>query len=244
MDPAGIVTEHNGFIQVDGTNNIAELTAAIESLRSLPMAGCHEVLVITDSQYVVNGVTEWAPGWIRKGWKTADGKPVKNKDLWIRLMAEVQRRPVRFQWVRGHNGHPENERADELANAGLQLAGQPVSPPEMVRPAQQLNLDAALPTEIPARILEAVETARRELAAQLAQADDTRADQILVETATARMDSKLLASRQKGRGGWHTDRCRTAGLEAMLREHIDKGDMADVLNLAAMILVRREAGLP
>lgn len=115
----GTRTEHNGFIQVDGTNNIAELTAAIESLRLTPRGA--QVLLATDSQYVVNGVTIWVAGWEQKGWLTADKKPVKNKELWIQLMAEVRVRSVTMQWVRGHNGHPENERADALANAGLQL---------------------------------------------------------------------------------------------------------------------------
>jgi ribonuclease HI len=115
--PDGTRAEHFGFIHKRGTNNIAELTAVIESLRKTPVGA--EVQVVTDSQYVVKGVTEWVAGWERKGWRTADKSPVKNKELWIALMVEVRARHVSMQWVRGHNGHPENERADALANIGL-----------------------------------------------------------------------------------------------------------------------------
>lgn len=117
--PEGTISEHNGFIQKEGTNNIAELTAVIESLRKTPPGA--EVVVTTDSQYVVKGVNEWVVGWEERGWRTADKRPVKNKELWIALMAEVRARNVTMDWVRGHNGHPENERADALANAGLLL---------------------------------------------------------------------------------------------------------------------------
>lgn len=119
-DPAGNRTEHCGFIQNMGTNNIAELTAAIESLRRTPEGAT--VSICSDSQYVLKGLTEWLPGWKKKNWKTAAGKPVLNKELWIVLEQEAGRRTVTVEWVRGHNGHPENERADGLANAGLELA--------------------------------------------------------------------------------------------------------------------------
>jgi len=77
------------------------------------------VEVYTDSEYVRNGITEWLPNWKRRGWKTADRKPVKNVDLWQALDAAATRHEVRWHWVRGHAGHPENERADALANRGV-----------------------------------------------------------------------------------------------------------------------------
>jgi ribonuclease HI len=94
-----------------------ELTAAIRGLEAL--RGRHEVVITTDSQYVMKGITEWLPDWKRRGWKTAARKPVKNADLWQRLDELAQCHDVRWQWVRGHNGHPENERADQLANLGI-----------------------------------------------------------------------------------------------------------------------------
>jgi ribonuclease HI len=117
--PDGERTEHCGFIQKRGTNNIAELTAAIESLRRIPEGA--EVILCSDSQYTLKGLGEWLPGWIRKGWKTASGSPVLNQDLWKLLHREYLARKVRLEWVRGHNGHPENETADQLANRGLTL---------------------------------------------------------------------------------------------------------------------------
>ena len=104
------------------TNNRMELRAAIEGLRALTEP-C-EVDLWTDSQYVRNGITEWLPQWKKRGWKTADRKPVKNADLWVRLEQEIQRHDVAWHWVKGHAGHPGNERADELANLGIDdLAG-------------------------------------------------------------------------------------------------------------------------
>jgi ribonuclease HI len=100
------------------TNNRMELTAAIKALAALKRA-CH-VQLYTDSQYVRNGITEWLPQWKRRGWKTADRKPVKNADLWVALEAEIERHEVHWHWVKGHAGHPGNERADELANAGIE----------------------------------------------------------------------------------------------------------------------------
>ena len=99
------------------TNNRMELMAAIEALRSLRRR-CSVVLT-TDSQYVRNGITEWLPNWKRRGWKTAARKPVKNEDLWRELDEQVQRHDVQWKWVRGHTGHPGNERADQLANRGI-----------------------------------------------------------------------------------------------------------------------------
>ncbi len=118
QSPDGDRTEHFGFIQAMGTNNIAELTAAIESLRRIP-AGA-QVVLCSDSQYTLKGLGEWMPGWIKKGWRTATGSQVANKELWQALHKEYLARKVTLEWVRGHNGHPENELADRLANRGLQ----------------------------------------------------------------------------------------------------------------------------
>jgi ribonuclease HI len=101
----------------DTTNNRMELTAVIEALRALKRR-CR-VELYTDSQYVCNGITEWLPNWKRRGWKTADKKPVKNADLWHTLDELVQAHDVRWHWVRGHSGHAGNERADALANRGV-----------------------------------------------------------------------------------------------------------------------------
>jgi ribonuclease HI len=99
------------------TNNRMELMAAIRALEALKRP-CR-VRLFTDSQYLRNGITSWIKNWKRRGWRTAEGQPVKNQDLWQRLDAAVQRHEVRWQWVRGHSGHPENERADALARRGL-----------------------------------------------------------------------------------------------------------------------------
>jgi ribonuclease HI len=99
------------------TNNRMELTAAIEALDTLKRP-C-EVVMTTDSQYVKNGINQWITNWKKRGWKTADKKPVKNIDLWQRLDALVSRHNVKWHWVKGHSGHPENERADALANRGI-----------------------------------------------------------------------------------------------------------------------------
>jgi ribonuclease HI len=104
----------------DTTNNRMELMAVIEALASLKER-CH-VVAHTDSQYVKNGISEWMHNWIRRGWRTADNKPVKNVDLWKRLAAETARHDVEWRWVRGHAGDPGNERADELANRGVHEA--------------------------------------------------------------------------------------------------------------------------
>ncbi len=99
------------------TNNRMELMAAIQALEALkrPMT----VRLYTDSEYVKNGITQWIKGWKTRGWLTADRKPVKNVDLWQRLDEAAQRHDIQFLWVRGLAGHPENERADELARRGL-----------------------------------------------------------------------------------------------------------------------------
>ena len=99
------------------TNNRMELLAAITALETLGRPT--EITVVTDSAYVKNGVTSWMRGWKRNGWKTADRKPVKNEDLWRRLDEAQARHDVTWEWVKGHAGHPENERADELAREGM-----------------------------------------------------------------------------------------------------------------------------
>ncbi|MDA8382103.1 MAG: ribonuclease HI [Betaproteobacteria bacterium] len=100
------------------TNNRMELTAVIRALEALTRP-CR-VRLHTDSQYVQKGISEWIFSWKRRGWRTADNKPVKNLDLWQRLDAAVQRHEVQWIWVRGHAGHDGNERADSLANRGVQ----------------------------------------------------------------------------------------------------------------------------
>ncbi|MDE3071544.1 MAG: ribonuclease HI [Pseudomonadota bacterium] len=95
------------------TNNRMELMAAIAALESLKRP-CHVVLT-TDSRYVMQGIEQWVPKWRSNGWRTADNKPVKNQDLWQRLSAAVGAHRVSWRWVRGHNGHAENERVDQAA---------------------------------------------------------------------------------------------------------------------------------
>jgi ribonuclease HI len=99
------------------TNNRMELSAAIEALASLPNNS--QVTLVTDSNYVKDGMTSWLDNWKKRGWKTAAKKPVKNVDLWQALDAQCQRHQVEWQWVKGHSGHPGNERADELARIGM-----------------------------------------------------------------------------------------------------------------------------
>ena len=110
------VKELNGYSSKT-TNNIMEITAVIEALKSLtrPCA----IILTTDSNYVKNGITQWIHNWKKKGWKTANKKPVKNKECWLQLDVEVQRHQIEWKWVKGHSGHPENERADELANEAI-----------------------------------------------------------------------------------------------------------------------------
>lgn len=109
--------------QAETTNNQMELMAAIQAFEALTRP-CH-VKITTDSQYVKNGITQWMDGWKKKGWKTAANKPVKNKELWQRLDQAIAPHTVDWFWVKGHSGHPENERVDELANEAIDelLAG-------------------------------------------------------------------------------------------------------------------------
>jgi ribonuclease HI len=100
------------------TNNRMELMAAIQVLEAIKGEN-RRVKIVTDSNYLRQGITQWIHSWRRKGWKTADNKPVKNKDLWQRLEAALKTHTVEWAWTKGHAGHPENERADELARQAL-----------------------------------------------------------------------------------------------------------------------------
>ena len=113
----GDVEKELSGAEPDTTNNRMELTAVIRALETLTRPCL--VRVTTDSKYVMDGITQWLPNWKKRGWKTADKKPVKNVDLWQQLDAAVQRHTVQWEWVRGHTGHPENELADALANRGI-----------------------------------------------------------------------------------------------------------------------------
>ena len=108
--------EINGFAN-NTTNNIMELTAVIKSLESLNR-NC-KIKITTDSTYVKNRITNWINNWKNNNWKTANKKPVKNKDLWLKLDALVSNHVIEWHWVRGHTGHPDNERADQLANEAI-----------------------------------------------------------------------------------------------------------------------------
>lgn len=103
--------------ELHSTNNRMELMAAIQGLAALKEA-C-QIDIFTDSKYVQKGITEWLATWKRRGWKTATHQPVKNVDLWQKLENETQRHQIRWHWLRGHNGHPENERVDVLAKQAI-----------------------------------------------------------------------------------------------------------------------------
>jgi ribonuclease HI len=117
VDPTGREREYSGFIQEMGTNNIAELTAAISALSRTPV-GCR-VTLYSDSEYVIKGLSEWIKGWMRRGWVNSSGKPVANQPLWLALKTAYDARQVSLNWVRGHNNNRQNERADWLANKVL-----------------------------------------------------------------------------------------------------------------------------
>ncbi|AUH64114.1 ribonuclease HI [Paracoccus zhejiangensis] len=104
--------------EADTTNNRMELMAAIAALEALTRPS--QITITTDSAYVKNGVTGWIHGWKKNGWRTAARKPVKNEDLWRRLDEAQARHQVRWEWIKGHAGHAENEHADELARAGME----------------------------------------------------------------------------------------------------------------------------
>ena len=108
-------TLHGG--ERDTTNNRMELTAAIQALNALKRPS--QVILHTDSKYVMHGITEWMANWKKRGWKTASKKPVKNQDLWVALDEAIQRHDIKWVWVKGHSGHDGNEEADALANRGI-----------------------------------------------------------------------------------------------------------------------------
>ena len=114
--PEGAQTELKGFLG-RATNQIAEIQAAINGLRGTPQGAT--VSLHSDSQYVVKGISEWRKGWERRGLKTAKGDDIANKGLWVELFTQVDARKVSAHWVKGHNGHPQNERADALARSAL-----------------------------------------------------------------------------------------------------------------------------
>jgi ribonuclease HI len=114
-----VVKELHGG-ELSTTNNRMELTAAIKALEALNRPS--SVQLYTDSRYLLDGITKWIGNWERRGWMTAGKKPVKNVDLWQRLVAAMDRHEVKWIWVKGHNGDPGNERADELARLGIEEA--------------------------------------------------------------------------------------------------------------------------
>ena len=116
----GHIKEISGYSK-DTTNNIMELTAVIKALEALKNS-CR-ITLTTDSKYVKNGITEWIYNWKKNGWKTANKKPVKNKELWIMLEESTQQHQIQWEWIKGHSGHPQNERADELANLAIEKEG-------------------------------------------------------------------------------------------------------------------------
>jgi ribonuclease HI len=123
---AAIIEEEGRRRELSGaedrtTNNRMELTAVIRALDSLSEPS--RVRVVTDSQYVALGMTQWIHSWQRKGWKTASGAPVKNRDLWQSLLELSRKHEVSWEWIRGHDGHPENERADSLARGAIESLG-------------------------------------------------------------------------------------------------------------------------
>ena len=124
----GIVEQRSGGL-ARTTNNIMEMTAALEGLRALPPGS--RVCVVTDSRYLHDGMTSWMAGWKRKGWKTASGAPVKNREIWLALDAAASdHEQVRWHWVKGHIGHALNERADLLAVAAARDAALRTAGPE------------------------------------------------------------------------------------------------------------------
>jgi ribonuclease HI len=112
-------TMHGG--EPDTTNNRMEMRAAIEALNALK--GPRKVILHIDSKYVMDGINQWMPAWKKRGWKTANKKPVKNQDLWQELDEAVSRHEITWKWVRGHTGVDGNEEADALANRGIDELG-------------------------------------------------------------------------------------------------------------------------
>jgi ribonuclease HI len=118
----GETKEISGFSPMT-TNNRMELTAVIKALEMLKRPCL--VRITTDSTYVVKGMTEWLPGWIKRNWKNAQKKPVANRDLWERLLALSRGHRIQWQWIKGHDGHPDNERCDRLAREAIERGAGP-----------------------------------------------------------------------------------------------------------------------
>ena len=116
LDYDGQIKEINGYSN-ETTNNMMELTAVIEALQQLNRT-C-QIVITTDSNYVKDGITDWIKKWKINGWKTANKKPVKNKGLWVKLDQLVSQHTITWKWIKGHSGHPQNERADALANEAI-----------------------------------------------------------------------------------------------------------------------------
>ncbi len=119
----GVEKEISGYV-ADTTNNRMELSAALEALRTLTKPA--KVRLHTDSQYLQKGMQTWIKGWVLRGWKTADKKPVLNADIWQALLSESKRHSIEWIWVRGHNGHVENERVDALVRKARESKGRSV----------------------------------------------------------------------------------------------------------------------
>ncbi len=119
----GVMIRSNGLEEslyggsISTTNNIMELTAAIKALEHIPKNS--NVVLTTDSKYVMQGITEWINNWKKRNWKKASSKPVLNKELWIKLDNLTNQHSIKWKWVKGHSGHRENEIADQLANKGI-----------------------------------------------------------------------------------------------------------------------------
>ena len=119
LEYEGYTKEIKGFSPLT-TNNIMELKAVIEALKIIKYRS--KIIIITDSKYVKNGISDWINNWKAKGWKTANKKPVKNKELWQELDNLSSNHEIEWKWVKGHAGHPGNEKADQLANEGIENA--------------------------------------------------------------------------------------------------------------------------
>ena len=113
----GRETKEISGCELETTNNRMEMKAVIEALRQLKRP-C-KIRLVTDSEYVVKGITKWIPGWIKRNWLTSAKKPVLNRDLWEELLETSQQHQIEWEWIRGHNGHPENERCDRLAREAI-----------------------------------------------------------------------------------------------------------------------------
>lgn len=164
QSPAGELRRMNGFLG-QGTNQVAELSAALNGLRAVP-EGAH-VQLFSDSQYVIKGISEWRAGWQRNGWRNSSGKTISNLDLWRALFTEVDKRRVEAKWVKGHADDPMNNLADELATAAIEArrcTTEDVETVEAVAVAPISNNEPSSPSEsIEARV-KRLETALAHLA--------------------------------------------------------------------------------